>query len=43
MACAPYELSVDIIYANTPQAKGRVERADQTLQDPSSKSCVYMT
>jgi hypothetical protein len=27
------ELNVDIIYANSPQAKGRVERAHQTLQD----------
>ena len=26
-------LGVKIIYANTPQAKGRVERANQTLQD----------
>ena len=26
-------LGVRIIYANTPQAKGRVERANQTLQD----------
>jgi transposase len=27
------ELYIDIICANTPQAKGRVERANQTLQD----------
>ena len=27
------ELNVDIIYANTPAAKGRVERANLTLQD----------
>ena len=27
------ELNIDIICANTPQAKGRVERAHQTLQD----------
>ena len=27
------ELNVDIICANTPQAKGRVERANRTLQD----------
>jgi hypothetical protein len=26
-------LNIDIICANTPQAKGRVERANQTLQD----------
>ena len=27
------ELDIEIICANTPQAKGRVERANQTLQD----------
>jgi hypothetical protein len=27
------ELNIDIICANTPQAKGRVERAFGTLQD----------
>src|SRR5207253_1616036 len=27
------ELEIELICANTPQAKGRVERADQTLQD----------
>jgi len=27
------ELDIDLIYANSPQAKGRVERAFQTLQD----------
>ena len=27
------ELNIDIIWANTPQAKGRVERANGTLQD----------
>ena len=27
------ELDIQIICANTPQAKGRVERANQTLQD----------
>ncbi len=27
------ELNIDIICANTPQAKGRVERANRTLQD----------
>lgn len=30
---ALYELNIDIICANTPQAKGRVERVNQTLQD----------
>jgi transposase len=30
---ALHELNIDIICANTPQAKGRVERANQTLQD----------
>jgi len=28
-----YELNIDIMCANTSQAKGRVERANQTLQD----------
>jgi transposase InsO family protein len=27
------ELTIDIIFANSPQAKGRVERANRTLQD----------
>lgn len=27
------QLNIEIIYANTPQAKGRVERANSTLQD----------
>lgn len=27
------ELNVEIIYANSPQAKGSIERANQTLQD----------
>lgn len=27
------ELSIELIFANTPQAKGRVERVNQTLQD----------
>jgi hypothetical protein len=27
------ELNIDILCANSPQAKGRVERANQTLQD----------
>ena len=30
---AMQELQIEIICANTPQAKGRVERANQTLQD----------
>ena len=30
---ALHELNIDIICANSPQAKGRVERANQTLQD----------
>lgn len=30
---ALFELNIDIICANTPQAKGRVERANRTLQD----------
>jgi hypothetical protein len=32
-ARAMEELAIEIICANTPQAKGRVERANQTLQD----------
>jgi hypothetical protein len=28
-----YELDIELICANTPQAKGRVERANETLQD----------
>ncbi|WP_229520257.1 hypothetical protein [Photobacterium damselae] len=28
------ELNIELICANTPQAKGRVERANKTLQDP---------
>jgi len=28
-----YELNITLIYANSPQAKGRVERANKTLQD----------
>lgn len=27
------ELNIDIIFANSPQAKGRIERANRTLQD----------
>lgn len=32
-ARAMKELGITLIFANTPQAKGRVERANQTLQD----------
>lgn len=32
-ARALYELDIELICANTPQAKGRVERANETLQD----------
>lgn len=34
---AMQELGIQIICANTPQAKGRVERANQTLQDRLTK------
>jgi len=30
---ALHELNIDIIYANSSQAKGRVERVNKTLQD----------
>lgn len=30
---AMYQLDIEVICANSPQAKGRVERANQTLQD----------
>jgi transposase len=30
---AMHQLGIDVLYANTPQAKGRVERVHQTLQD----------
>ena len=30
---AMFDLNIDVICANTPAAKGRVERAHQTLQD----------
>ncbi len=30
---AMQQLDIELLYANTPQAKGRVERANQTLQD----------
>ena len=36
-ARAMQELGIHIICANTPQAKGRVERANQTLQDRLTK------
>jgi len=32
-ACALLALNIDIICANSPQAKGRIERAFGTLQD----------
>ena len=31
--CVLSRLNIDIIFANSPQAKGRVERANRTLQD----------
>ena len=34
-------LNIDIIFANSPQAKGRVERANRTLQDRLSKRCAW--
>jgi hypothetical protein len=34
------ELGIELICANSPQAKGRVERANQTLQDRLIKECV---
>lgn len=34
------ELHIDIIFANSPQAKGRVERANRTLQDRLIKDDV---
>ncbi len=34
---AMQELQIQMICANTPQAKGRVERANQTLQDHLTK------
>lgn len=37
------ELNIDILCANSPQAKGRVERAHLTLQDRLVKGCVYAT
>lgn len=33
--CMMHDLNIDVICANTPAAKGRVERAHQTLQDGS--------
>jgi hypothetical protein len=36
------ELDIQILCANTPQAKGRIERDNQTLQDRFwSRNCVY--
>lgn len=34
---AMQELSIELIFANSPQAKGRVERVNQTLQDRLTK------
>ncbi|EHP40324.1 transposase [Cupriavidus basilensis OR16] len=34
---ALFELNIDILCANTSQAKGRVERMNSTLQDPLVK------
>lgn len=34
---AMQELGIELIYAHSPQAKGRVERANQTLQDRLTK------
>src|SRR4051794_38562025 len=31
------ELNIEILCANSSQAKGRVERANRTLQDPASQ------
>jgi len=38
---AMHELDIEIICANTPQAKGRVERAIQTLQDRLPKGAAF--
>lgn len=37
-----HQLNIDIICANTPQAKGRVERANRTLQDRLVKELRLM-
>jgi len=37
---ALYEPDIDSICANSSQAKGRVERADKTLQDRLARSCA---
>ena len=34
------ELGIELICANSPQAKGHVEQANQTLQDGLSRRCV---
>jgi hypothetical protein len=34
-------LDIEAIHANTPQAKGRVERANKTLQDRLVKELAY--
>lgn len=38
---AMYELNIESICANRSQAKGRVERANLTLQEPWSRSCGF--
>jgi hypothetical protein len=35
------QLGVELILANSPQAKGRVERMNATLQDRRSKPCAW--
>src|SRR5208283_3376105 len=35
-------LRIELIHATTPQAKGRVERANQTLQDRLIKRCAWL-
>ena len=35
------ELNIDILCANSPQAKGRVERVFGTLQDRLVRNCVW--
>ncbi len=39
---ALHQINIDIICANTPQAKGRVERANKTLQDRLVKELRLM-
>jgi hypothetical protein len=37
---AARELDIECIHANSPQAKGRVERANQTLQDRLNEAAI---